>query len=244
MSGTIYKAAAGALLQQMRLDVLSNNLANVNTAGYKADKPVFRVPLENTRESTIAVGQTLSPFAPPLEHAVDFSAGSVQQTQNDLDVAIIGSGFFEVQTAEGPQYTRKGSFTINENGLLSTADGNPVLGEGGEIAIEGGRIEINANGEVFVDGTLADTLRVVDFQQPYDLRKTGDTLFMPADENMQPQLAQDFRITQGFLESSNVDAIRTMTEIIETMRVFESYQRIIRSADETNAKLSEVGRSV
>ena len=113
------------------------------------------------------------------------------------------------------------------------------------ITIDGNRVEISDQGEVYVDGEAVDTIRVVDFEEPYDLVKTGDTFFVPA-PGVQPQTmeAGESQVAQGFVESSNVNAIRTMTDMIETMRVFESYQRIIRTADEATAKtVNEVGRS-
>ena len=242
MSGTVYQAAAGAMLQQMRLDVLSNNLANVNTVGFKADKPVFRVNTVGQPQSSRIATPRLSPYAPPLEQRVDFSGGSVKQTENPLDVAIQGDGFFVVQSPDGLKYSRKGSFSINDQGLLSTAEGWPVMGQGGEIAIEGSRLQINEQGEVFVDDNLVDTLRIDDFAKPYDLQKAGDTLFVPANDKALAEPAVDYHVSQGFVELSNVDAIRTMTEIIETLRVFESYQHVIRAADDASAKtVNEVG---
>lgn len=249
MSGTIYKAAAGALLQQMRLDMLSNNLANVNTTGYKADTPVFRVTTNEKQTSspsnaTPTAGR-LSPYAPPMEALTNFSPGPLAKTGNSLDVAIVGKGFFEIQAPEGSRFTRKGSFTINEDGVLSTAEGWPVMGQGGAITIDGSRIEISDVGEIYVDGEAVDTLQLVDFPEPYNLNKTGDTFFVPK-SGVESQAMEEgtAQVAQGFLESSNVNAIRTMTELIETLRVFESYQRIIRSADEATAKtVSEVGRS-
>jgi flagellar basal-body rod protein FlgG len=247
MSGTIYQAAAGALLQQMRLDVLSNNLANVNTTGFKADQPLFRMNPTAT-ESPAAPGNEpgrITPYAPPMEARTNYDNGPLTRTGNTLDVAIVGKGFFEVQTPDGSRFTRKGNFTVNEQGVLATAEGWPVLGEGGEIAIEGGRIEIGDQGEVRVDGDAVANLRVVDFPEPYNLLKTGDTLFMPA-EGVQGQAVEEgeSQVAQGYLEASNVNAIRTMTEMIETLRVFEAYQRIIRTADEATAKtVNEVGRS-
>ena len=243
MSGTIYKAAAGALLMQRRLDMLSNNLANVNTVGYKADRPEFRIDeiLPQTQTSTAA--PVLSPFAPPSSYQIDFSAGYARQTGNPLDVAIAGSGFFQVQTDSGAQYTRKGNFSINDDGVLSTADGWPVMGQGGEIAIDGADIEIDDQGQIIVDGEVQDRLLVVDFERPYQLLKNGSNQFVPVDENVVPQPAEDYAVTQGFVEGSNVNAIRAMTEIIETMRVFESYQKIIQASDDATSKaVNEVGR--
>jgi flagellar basal-body rod protein FlgG len=245
MSGTVYQAAAGALLQQMRLDLLSNNLANVNTVGYKADKPVFRVNTDQPMSNTMAPSTYLSPYAPPMEKRIDYSQGSLQQTSNHLDAAIVGNGFFEIQTPDGPRYTRKGSFSINTQGVLSTSEGWPVMGQGGDIQINGNRIDINEQGDVYVDDTLVDSLKIVDFAKPYDLEKRGDNLLAPAKPDIRQEPAEGYRIAQGFIESSNVDAIRTMTDIIETLRVFETYQRVMRSADAATAKtVSEVGKSV
>jgi flagellar basal-body rod protein FlgG len=246
MSGTVYQAAAGAMLQQMRLDMLSNNLANINSTGYKADMPAFRVSSDNTgaaAPSSVETGR-LSPYAPPLTARVDFSSGPLAKTGNPLDVAIVGKGFFEVQAPDGLRYTRKGNFTVNEQGLLSTADGWPVMGQGGNIAIEGSRVQINDQGEVFVDGETVNSLKVVNFPATDQLEKVGDTFFVPQN-GVQGQELDDgeAQVAQGFLEQSNVDAIRTMTELIETMRLFETYQRVMRSADDANAKtVSEVGK--
>ncbi len=246
MSGMIYQAAAGALLQQMRLDVLSNNLANLNTVGFKAEKPVFRVA-EAAQEQSVHQTATaaLSPYSPPMEQIVDFSAGALQRTGNTLDTAIVGSGFFEVLTDNGSQYTRSGNFTVNADGLLSTADGWPVAGEGGTIAIEGSRVEIGADGAVVVDGNSVGTLKVVDFARPYQLQQIGQGRFITKRTDVNAEAGVNFSISQGYVEISNVDAIRTMTELIETMRAFESYQRVIRNADEALGKtVNDVGRSV
>jgi flagellar basal-body rod protein FlgG len=243
MSGSIYKSAAGALQQQVRLEMLSNNLANVNTVGYKADLPVFRFnePVQGDAAATGDVPK-LSPYISPIDYATNFSEGALRETGNPLDVAIVGDGFFEVRTADGLQYTRKGRFSVNEQGELSTADGNAVMGQGGTIAIEGSRVEISKAGEVSVDGAIVDTLRVVDFEKPYQMRKVGGTLFVPTESSVHPRDSQNYRIAQGAVEASNVDALRTMTEMIESLRVFESYQKAIRAADDATAKtVNEVG---
>lgn len=245
MSGSIYKAGSGAILQQMRLDVYANNLANVNTVGFKADQPVFRIEQEETASESAQNAPRLSPHAMPLEYVTNFETGAFQNTGGQLDAAIGGRGFFEVQTPDGLQYTRNGQFSINENGMLSTAQGWPVMGQGGEIAVEGGRIEIGEDGRVMVDGDVVGVLRIVDFKDASRLKKTGGTLFKAEDPSADPFEAENFHVTQGALEASNVDAIRTMTELIETLRVFETYQKVIRAADDATAKtVNEVGRSV
>jgi flagellar basal-body rod protein FlgG len=245
MSGSIYKAGSVAILHQMRLDVFANNLANVNTVGFKADQPVFRVEGADQPEKAEEKTSILSPYAIPMKYVTNFEPGAIQRTGGQLDVSIGGKGFFEVQTPEGVHYTRNGRFSINENGVLSTQEGWPVMGQGGEIAVEGNRIVIGEEGEVSVDGEVVGVLKVVDFETPDLLKKTGGTLFKADNPAAGPGDAQDFRLSQGTLEASNVNAIRTMTEMIETLRVFETYQKVIRAADDATSKtVNEVGRSV
>jgi flagellar basal-body rod protein FlgG len=229
----------------MRLDVYANNLANVNTVGFKADQPVFRLEPEDPTSESVQNTPRLSPYALPLEYVTRFEPGAFQKTGGQMDAAIVGRGFFEVLTPDGLQYTRNGQFSINENGVLSTAQGWPVMGQGGEIAIEGSRIEIGEDGQVVVDGDVVGVLRVVDFNDASQLKKTGSTLFKVEDPVAGPSEAENFRISQGVLEASNVNAIQTMTELIETLRVFETYQKVIRAADDATAKtVNEVGTSV
>jgi flagellar basal-body rod protein FlgF len=246
MSGIIYNAGAGAILQQIRLDVYSNNLANMGTVGFKSDQPIFRYDeSQEMQEASPAATPQLSPYTSTLEYVTDYTTGPIQNTGNPLDVAIVGKGFFEIQTAEGVHYSRNGRFSINEQGQLSNSDGRPVMGQGGEITIDGSQVVINEKGEVEVDGAIVDTLRVVDFSEPYNLKKVGNSAFVPGSVDTAARQAQNFRIAQGAVESSNVNAIRTMTDMIELLRVFESYQKVIRAADDTMAKtVSEVGAPV
>ena len=242
MSGTIYKVGAGAILQQIRLEAYANNLANINTNGYKADLPVFRFETPVVTSETNNNTMRLSPYALPLEYVTNFEAGPLRETSGPMDVAIVGNGFFEVQTPQGVLYTRNGNLSINENGVLSTAQGWPVMGQGGEITIHSGRIDINEDGQVLVDGAVVGVLKVVDFGDPSKLRKAGNSLFKAEIPDAGLREGQNYRIAQGALEMSNVDAIRTMTDIIEATRVFETYQKVIRSADEATAKtVNEVG---
>jgi flagellar basal-body rod protein FlgG len=245
MSGSIYTAGSGAILQQMRLDVYANNLANVNTVGFKADQPVFRMENADQPPEPGERAPVLSPYALPMRCVTDFDSGALQSTGGQLDVSIVGNGFFEVQTPDGPQYTRNGRFSINEDGVLSTQSGWPVMGQGGEIAIEGNRIVIGEGGEVSVDGKVIGVLKVADFKAPELLTKTEGTLFKADNPAAGIGDAQDYRLAQGTLEASNVNAIRTMTEMIETLRVFETYQKVIHAADDATSKtVNEVGRSV
>jgi flagellar basal-body rod protein FlgG len=229
----------------MRLDVYSNNLANVNTVGFKADQPIFRIEAAQLAADASDSSARLSPYAIPMQYVTNFEPGILQHTGGQMDVSIVGSGFFEVQSPDGRQYTRSGRFSINNDGVLSTPEGWPVMGQGGEISIEGNRVIISDNGEVEVDGDVVGVLKVVDFQAPDLLHKTGSTLFRADNPRAGLTDARDYHISQGTLEGSNVNAIRTMTEMIETLRVFETYQKVIKAADDATAKtVNEVGRSV
>lgn len=248
MSGGTYVAASGALLQQMRLDLLTNNLANASSPGYKADKPIFRLPQETVNTAAQenqnpALRQSLSPYAPPFDSVIDFSAGALKQTGNPLDVAIVGTGFFAIDTPDGEQYTRKGSFVIDADGTLTTPDGNAVMGEGGPISVDGSQVNIDDAGNITADGTVVGQLRLVTFDQPQLLEKTGDALFAANDPANPPLPSEDISLRQGYLELSNVNAVRTMTQLIETTRIFETYQKVITALDQADSRaVNDVGK--
>lgn len=243
-SGGLYLAGAGAMTQQMRLEVVTNNLANVNTAGYRGEKTVFRTELEAAQLTPLPPGeiQPLSPYAPPFSTVVDFSQGPLQHTGNPLDVAINGPGFFSVQTPEGVQYTRQGSFTLDSEGTLVTADGYPVLGDGGPITLEEGRVEISLDGTIYLNGDEAELLAVTVFDDPQVLKKAGNGRFsLPQGANPGDR-PDDVEISQGYVEMANVSVITAMTEMIETSRMFELYQKVIQTADDADGvSISKVG---
>jgi flagellar basal-body rod protein FlgG len=172
----------------------------------------------------------------------DYSRGPIQRTGNPLDAAIDGEGFFSVQTEQGIRYTRNGAFTINPDGNLSTHDGDPILGEGGEIAIDGADVRFDGSGNVIVDGTVTDKLRIVKITEPTALKKIGKTLFQ-LDENKGTEEPLEYGgVQQGFLEGSNVNAVKVMTELIEVQRGYESYQKMIQTMGEMASRvISGVG---
>jgi flagellar basal-body rod protein FlgG len=252
-------AASGALAYKKRLEVLANNLANANTVGFKQDRSMFRKFYESelSKNKLNAPANAVTLQAPSFWFQVttktDHSAGPLKETGNPFDMAINGKGFFCIQSPQGIQYTRRGDFSINAQGLLVTQEGWPVLGEGGEISIEsqadmtdpdGHEFLVDEEGNVSVDGNTVDTLRIVEFPNTQMLQKVGDTHFAPAAANAAESKAEDFRITQGVVELSNVDAVRMMTEMIEVLRGYESYQKVIRSIDEVNSRaINDVGKS-
>jgi flagellar basal-body rod protein FlgF len=234
MSGSIYMATSGAEVQRLRLEILSNNLANINTTGFKEDRAIFRLP-EQAGPSAAIGGDSpdgvsmLAPSVIPLTMQTDYEKGPLQHTGGPLDLAIDGDGFFSVQTDQGVRYTRNGAFSINTDGVLATADGDPVLGEGGEIAIDGSDVQFDASGNVMVDGSEIDKLRIVKISDLTALRKIGKTLFQ-LDENRGAEEPLDYGgVQQGFLEGSNVNAVKAMTELIEVQRGYESYQKMIQT---------------
>ena len=168
-------------------------------------------------------------------------------------MAITGNGFFCIQTPDGIQYTRRGDFAMDPVGNLVTQEGWPVLGEGGEITVEsqadfgdidGHEILIHEDGTVEVDGNSVGKLRIVEFSDPQLLTKAGNTNFMTSSDTAAESPAANYRISQGMVELSNVDAVRMMTELIETLRGYESYQKVIRSIDEVNSSaINEVGNT-
>ncbi len=258
----IYVAASGALVQEMRLQVLSNNLANIETIGFKEDMSVFsnyisgdqnRITGTDPDSLTQDEPETLFPYLPINTQVkfggtkINFSQGKMRKTDNRLDFAIEGSGFFCVETPEGiQQYTRKGNFKLNEEEKLVTQGGFSVLGKnGGAIEINGQDVIVDKEGNIWVDGANVDTIQIVDFNQPNSLSKTGGSFFIPADPSVTGIEAEGSKISQGFIELSNVNPIKVMTEMIEVHRAFESYQKVIRALDEVTSKaINEVGRAV
>jgi flagellar basal-body rod protein FlgG len=249
-------AATGALAYEKRFHVISNNLANVNTVGYKKDKSYFRAfnLFESIEKEPLLLKSNRSQ-APSLwlrfSSFTDFSTGELKNTKNPLDLALVGSGFFCVKTPQGIQYTRRGDFTINSEELLVTQEGWPVLGSGGEIQIkikspsnQVREFSVSEDGYLTVDGAQVDRLRIVDFPQRGFLEKVGHTLFRQTNPNAEERPAEDVKVSQGFLEISNVDVVRAMTEMIEVLRGYESYQKMMRAIDDMNAKvINDVGKT-
>ncbi len=256
MSGEIYMAAVGALAYEKRLQIISNNLANSNTVGYKQDHGQFQIsdlsaiPNESNQNSDELNASQADLFWNQFKVYTDHSNGSLKSTGNDLDLALVGKGFFCVQTPDGTHYTRKGDFTLNADGVLVTGSGWPVLGEGGEISVDSTenpnqhkKFSVDEEGNISVDGNQIGSLRLVDFPQPYNLTKVGEALFKLSDPGSGDTPAEDIRVSQGFIELSNVDAVKMMTEMIEVLRGYESYQKIIRSVDEVNSRaINEIGK--
>lgn len=242
----IYASSSGMQPKMLRLEVIANNLANINTTGFKRDSMFVQV-LKKTGLVRLQDGGELAGF--DVKQFTDFSESSHVPTNNPLDVAIQGRGFFVVETAHGMRYTRNGSFMLSADGSLVTAQGYPVMGVGGRIQFPGiqksaqGNIAITVTGEILLDKSVIGKLRVVDFENESELKKQGDSLFSTtAKEQFTEADGKTTVIRQGFLEESNVDGIEEMIEMVELNRSFEADQKSLQYQDSTLEKAMEVGR--
>lgn len=267
MQRGLYTGAFGMLTQWTALDVVGNNLANVDTTGYKKDETICKefgdMYIKRLYDNYIMTPQGPVDLRPTVgyagtgvginEIATIFTNGPIRQTQNNLDMAIEGDGFFCIQ---GPNneisYTRNGSFSLNNQGYLVTQDGFNVLGEAGPI-------QINKNNFVVMKGgviaTKEDTdtgwknpneiakLKIVSFDEKRGLIKQGDTLFKATEYAGEPKTLPDPKILQGYLEKANVNPVQEMVKMIELQRIYEINQRTVVSFDDIlKIATNEVGR--
>ena len=234
MQNTLLIGLSRQVALQRELDVVSNNLANVNTTGYKADGAIFEEFLSPTARAA-ETGNRIS-FVHDRATWHDLGQGTVEQTGNPLDVAVQGNGFFVVQTPRGERYTRNGALQLNANGELVTASGYPVLGDSGPIRFQptDRNIMIAQDGTVSVQegsqsqaSSLRGRLRVVNFNRPQQLQKDGDGSFS-ASANNAPQPDTQSRILQGSIEKSNVRSVVEMTRMIEVTRSYSQVAAMLQ----------------
>jgi len=242
----IYTGASGMLAESMRTDVISNNLANVNTAGFKKDVAVSKdfASMLLTRVNdgveapvigSIGVGVMID------EVTTIQSTGAMRTTGNDFDMAIEGKGFFTVETPQGVRYTRNGTFAKNIQGELITQDGYRVLGQNGPIRIQGSKMVVSDDGSVSVDNQRVGKLKLVDFGDEKQLAKEGSSLFTaPPGQTGTPATGG---VRQGVLEMSNVNVIGEMVNLISNYRTYEVNGKVVQSHDQLLDKaVNEVGK--
>jgi flagellar basal-body rod protein FlgF len=219
------------------LDIVANNIANIDTTGFKADNAAFaEFLMPGARDGQFSGNDRRISFVQDRASWIDLSPGAVERTGNPLDVAIDGKGYLVVQTPQGQRYTRNGALTINATGQLVTSEGDQVLGTGGPITFQNTDhdVTISPNGIITVrDGAgTADAprgqLQIVGFDKPQLLRKDGNSTFMaPADVNAGPA-PQGTRVVQGAVEKSNVRAIVEMARMIEITRNYSDIAAILQ----------------
>lgn len=250
MNSGMYSALSGNLAAMKRLDVISSNLANASTNGFKQDRLAFESVLAGNRNPpAVPPSQTADPVLLQERMLTDYSAGTLVQTGNTLDVALQGDGFFVVRTPEGVAYTRQGNFRLASDGTLITADGYQVLSKAGErpedgqpIKIDvagqdgGGRPVVDSQGGITINGEPVANLALFDFPKPYQLTKTASTLFVPAAGTAAQAAGPLTTVAQGALEQSNVNTIAEMVQMVDASRYFETCQRVVRSFDDMAAK--------
>jgi flagellar basal-body rod protein FlgG len=213
-----------------RLAAISHNLANAATPGFKADIAVSRPFIEFIQAALPDAGASLATTLPELQAWTNHRAGPLQHTGHALDIAIEGDGFFELEDASGPIYTRQGNFQLDGSGRIVDAVGRVVLGSGGEMRVDSAAPRIDASGRVYDGDKPVGSLRIVRFEQPQALAKLGAGLYAANAQAAQP--VTEPRLRQGYVEASNVVAAHEMVQLIETMRHFESNQKVIQGYDE------------
>jgi flagellar basal-body rod protein FlgF len=248
----LYIAASGGTKQLKKLDILSNNIANINTHGFKRELLVYEEIKPSAQQAALNGPQAVNPnsfkgldsgvsYVRVMKSLTDFSQGSLTRTDNSMDVAIEGQGFFVVNTPNGIRYTKNGHFRLDGLGNLVDQKGNTVMSRNEELIIiplGTQRVTIDNEGSVFggmepeIEREILGQLKIVNFDDPQILKKEGQGLYRNSDPSTQEILASDAKVLQGFLENSNANPIHEMTQMIETLRQLEAYQKIIQSIDE------------
>lgn len=246
MDNAVYVGLSRQMALRRELDVIANNMANSDTAGFKVEDAMWRTEAKAAPRTPQS-----DAIAFVLDDGVarDFTQGAMAQTSSPLDLAIEGPGFFQVSTPGGQRYTRDGRLTLDPTGKLVTQAGNAVQGEGGsDIVIDPtlGPISIAADGTISQGvgqtTTSVGKLAVVRFDDRGSLRKDGDNLYRNV-SNQQPQAAPDARVRQGMLESSNVRPIEQVTRMIEVNRAYDSISKIMAdTADLSRNSIQRLGK--
>lgn len=249
----------GALTNEHRMNNISNNLANVNTTGYKRDVVSFKdtmqlfahdqimEPIANVRSKKLFPEPTHVARPRIAVSHTDFEQGSMRYTGNPLDVAISGNGFFKVRTPEGEFYTRNGNFLQTADGQLVTAMGHAVQGEGGDIALPPGEpVQISDDGQIFSGGAQIGQLTMVTVNDLTALEKLGGNMYrLRPGSNAGEVPAEKAYVAQGYLEASNVEVVSEMVNMIEAQRQFEAYQKVMQTSDSVDRDATQkVGRKV
>jgi len=241
MSDGIYAALSGGIVQMRRLDVLANDLANVNTTGFKRDRLIvgespaaradpepFGAVLARSRAPAARLAETRGTYT-------DLSQGPTVRTGSPLDVALVGEGFLAVEAPDGLALTRDGRLALASDGTIVTQSGLAVSGEWGPITVpaDAAAIEIQPTGEVLADGYPVGRLRIVRPTNPGALEKLGHGLWDPGRAGVRDGAPAE--VVQGFLEGSNVEPVTTLVELIQAQRSFDASQQMIRAHKDLDA---------
>ena len=247
MENTLLIGLSRQMVLERQIDVVANNVANVNTNGYKSDRSLFQEYLASGAHEDNFVGSDRRvSYVQDRATFHDFSQGATQETKNPLDVAIDGGGFLVVQTPAGERYTRDGGLQINNQGQLVTAAGDPVMGDSGPIVFQptDKQVSIASDGNVTVlEGvnridSVRGKLRLVSFAKPQDLTKEGSNLFAPgAGAAALPDAAS--KVRQGFIEKSNVNSVAEMSRMIEVTRTYTQIATLLQQQSDLHKSAIE-----
>ena len=228
-----YSALAGAISREQAISNITNNLANINTSGFKRSQISFESLLRGEKQTTVAKGINYSRVS---KNSSDFSPGAIRPTEDPLDFAIGGEGFFKVQGPDGVAYTRRGDFNINNDGLLTTTNGLPVLSEGNDQItipdVEISTVTVGEDGTVYTTGPEGaraeiDRLGIVDFDDRSKLKHQSDTTFT-LEEGGAEIPVDNPQVIQGSLELSNVNMSAELTRLIDSYRTFETFHKVLK----------------
>ncbi|WP_433693387.1 flagellar hook-basal body protein [Herbaspirillum seropedicae] len=224
-----------------RMQRVAMNMSNALTPAYKREVSIARTTLGAPGSTTFGslwdagMAASINGSGTVDSHSVvsrsDMRAGTLKSTGQPLDLALSGPGFFEVQTEHGPAYTRQGNFRMDERGRIVTAQGYPLMGKGGEIFVASANPAIDAAGNIVENKRPLGQLKVVQFEQPETLRRLGEGLFAEG-TGMRQLNDAEVQVRQGYLENANVSSVQEMVEMMQTMRHFESMQKITQAYDD------------
>ena len=251
MTRALYIGCTGMINEQKRLDLVSNNIANSATTGYKAEnvtsqsfEDVLALKIRDNSEYYVDNPIGNMNFGVKLgEVYTNFGQGPLHETGNDFDLAIEGNGFFEIREGENIRYTRDGNFKLTKDGYIVDSDGNHLQGQSGDIQIpvDSSSVSIDVTGRISVDMVPVDTVKLVDFEDYDYLKKIGDTSYKPVDGAV--TLEGNGLIRQGFTEQSNVNAVSEMVDLIAITRAYEANQKVIHTEDSLLEKaVNQVGK--
>ena len=239
-----YAAVSGMVSSFARAQTVSNNLANLGTAGFKEDINSFRSFRTMLLNKIAADGQQpvgrLSNGSEITRAVLKMDQGSLRETDNPLDIAVEGPGFFTVQTPLGVSYTRTGQLYRDRLGNLVTGDGAAVMGQNGPIVLASSDAQFAPDGTVLVGGVPVDQLQLVEFENPDSLKKQGANRYRATED---PIAATSTGVHGGFLEESNVDSTRAVVDLALVQRAYDASQMLTRLNDDTlRSAVNEVGR--
>lgn len=229
-SGT-YAACAGLVARMKALDTIASNMANSSSVGFRGEKETFGTVLAEARHHGVlsALNKVTNSYAQLGSIDVDDTQGEITRTGSDLDVAIQGQGYFKVQTQTGVVYTRDGSFRVDVNGNLTTANGDAVLGQTGPITLSPGPVTISADGTISSAGAISGKLAIVTFAPGTNLSNRGMANYTAPTSAERP--ATGATVEQGALEGSNVSPVEGVVQLISAQRAAESMRHVLSLMD-------------